>query len=149
MAKPPQTYMQGIRATKNAAVAKDSKVAVAVAQAASRANVVHGLLKKAAIDRRRLAEIKSLVEAVKKGEVGDPKRRLLLKAVDQLITVAKHGTELAHASATLAAPSQAFLRQAQQLGGATPNFAAALAPMLLFVIVLDKFLATKPRVPGQ
>jgi hypothetical protein len=148
MPKPQQTYMQGARAVKTAVVAKDSKQTMAITKAATQDAFVYDMLKKAQLDRRKLGEIKSLAEAIKKGQFTDQKRVALLKGVKLLVDIAKHDAELGHASTTLVAPAKAFLHAAQQLKGATPNLAGILAPILLFVIVLDKFLA-KPRSPGK
>src|SRR6185312_5297281 len=102
------------------------------------------LLKKTGIDRRRLAEIRALAEAVKKGNVPDQKRQAFLKGVKQLIDLAKHADELAKASATLAQPAKAVLHEARQLTGPAPNLVSGVAVILLFAAVLEKYLA-KPR----
>ena len=148
MPKPQQTYIQGQRAVKTAVIAKDSKQTLAIAKAATHDAFVQALLKKAQLDRRKLGEIKSLAEAIKKGQFTDQKRVALLKGVKLLVDIAKHEAELGKASTTLVAPAKAVLHAAQQLKGATPNLAGILAPVLLFVIVLDKFLA-KPRPVGK
>ncbi len=149
MAKPPFTYLQGVRNTKNIVAAQRTKVAVAVAAAELHANAVRALLKKAAIDRKRLADIKALAEAVKKGEVGDQKRATLLKGVKELIDLAKHQAELAKASSELATSARGLTLQAHHASGPTPNLGALVAPVLLFILMLDKFLAAKPRQPPK
>jgi len=123
-------------------------VAVAIAAAELHANAVRALLKKSKIDPKRLAEIKALAEAVKKGEVGDQKRKTLLEGIRELIEIANHQAELAKASSELATSAKGLTLQARHASGATPNLNALVAPVLLFVMVLNKFLTTKPR-PAQ
>lgn len=140
MNKPPQTYLKGVQAVKNAANAKDSKAKVAISKADIAAKFADDLLKRRRIDAGRLAGFKTLLEAAKAGKLGDEKRKAVLEAIQDIIEVAKHFSELGQASATLGVPAKAAFAQAKALQGPAPNFATGLGPVLIFIVVLQKYL---------
>jgi hypothetical protein len=142
--KPPQVFIRQTQATKNAAVAKDSKQQLAIAKVDLKIAAAQNLLKRAALDRRKIAELRGLIDAVKKGAIGDPKRKVLIEGIKKVIDLAKHHAELGQADATMVQPAKAVIAQASHLTGTGPNFLSALGPLLIFLMVIDRFLNKKP-----
>src|SRR5579872_6259065 len=118
--KPPQVFIHQAQIKKNAAAAKNAKAELAVAKVDVKLAHVQQLLKRTKIDLRKIAELRALCEAAKKGNLGDPKKKVLIEGIKELIDLAKHHAELGQVEATLVQPAKAVVQMAGQLTG--PNF---------------------------
>jgi hypothetical protein len=135
---------------------KDSKAKVAISKV-EQAKIARDLatkrildlLKQKRVDQSRLAKLKALIEDYKKGKLGDEGRKALLEIARSVIELGDHQAELAKASAELAAPAKAVatigrpVTVALQKGA--PNLGSMLGTLLVFIIVLQKFLAKPPK----
>lgn len=145
MPQPPHTYLHGVHTAKNAVAAKDAKATVAVAQAKARLALVERM-RQLAIDDRRLAELKAHIDAALRSKPAKADA-VLIKSIQLLEKLAKEHDKLTQASTALSVPAKNVIRALPHLKGPGPNYAAALQTVLVFVLVLRQFLATKPR-PG-
>jgi|SRR5579872_4855049 len=145
MAKPQEVYRREIQARKTVLLAKNAKELAATVKADQRLAAALNLLRRRRLDERRLDEISKLCEAAKKGELGDDKKKkALIEGIKELIDLAKHADELAHADGTLLKPAKDVIGSASRLSGPAPNFIGLLPPFLIFIMVLRKLLKRKP-----
>jgi hypothetical protein len=144
MPKPPYTFVHLVRSTKSAAQAKDSKNDVALNDVAlARGEVIHSLLRQARMDRKRLAEIRSLIEDAKKGKIGDEKRRALGEGIEQLSEIAEQIEKIREVEAWISVPAHDVIRTRTNVPPPGPNYATGLAEILALTLVFDRLLCGK------